>query len=188
MVSAAAVVVAAGPAQRMLRNRGLTYHIHDEVAAFRFRLAGDLVADSTVDLDQARQTAASVFAGRPLVADLTGIENIDAAGRELLDKWRHFGAQFVATSREAKVRILAMTGIPCQLVERRPDGFGTLAGRAAAWLLPVMGRRDFRPTEVRESCSCRVRRSPAENTCLRRLVKNFGAGSSPLPFYAWRSR
>src|SRR5260370_92101 len=71
------------------RRNGLdvTDYLHDESAAFRFQLAGDLSEDGVPDLDQARQTASSVFGGRRLIVDVTGINSIDAASSELLDKW-----------------------------------------------------------------------------------------------------
>ena len=71
------------------------YYMHDEFAAFRFRLIGDLSEASTAELDQARQTASSIFNGRPLIVDLTGIDSVDSAGRELIARWHGLGAQLV---------------------------------------------------------------------------------------------
>jgi anti-anti-sigma regulatory factor len=85
-------------------SRGLTCYLHDERTAFRFQLAGDLDRDSAADLEQSRQTAWSMLDGRRLVVDVTGIESIDAAGRELFDRWRGLGAEFVVTSG-AKPRV-----------------------------------------------------------------------------------
>src|SRR5215510_4015221 len=97
---------------------GLSYYMHDEAAAFRFRLAGDLSHSGTADLDQARQTASSVLGGRSLVVDLTGIVSIDTAGRQLIEKWRRLGAQFVVTTSLAKLRIQSMTDVPVSLLEK----------------------------------------------------------------------
>ena len=117
---------------------GLSYYMHDEAAAFRFRLAGDLSQGSTADLDQARLTASSVLDGRSLVVDLTGIVSIDTAGRQLIEKWRLLGAQFVVTTSLAKLRIQSMTDVPVRFLEREGSGWRharTLASllRRARW-------------------------------------------------------
>jgi anti-anti-sigma regulatory factor len=98
---------------------GLSYYIHDEVAAFRLQLAGDLSRQAAADLDQVRRTAFSVLGGRPLVVDLTGIESIDAEGCDLLDRWHTLGAHFVVTARKAVARIRSMTGVPLRIPEVR---------------------------------------------------------------------
>ncbi len=118
----------------MSENRAncLTYYMHDEAAAFRLQLAGDLSKDTTADLDQARETASSVFRGRPLIVDFTGIESIDTAGRKLIEKWHGLGAQFVVTTRQAQMRIQSMTGIPFRLLRKNRDRSEWLHG----WLLP----------------------------------------------------
>jgi ABC-type transporter Mla MlaB component len=105
---------------------GLTYYLHDESGAFRFQLAGDLSQDGVPDLDQARQTASSVFGGRRWIVDVTGINSIDAAGSELLDKWYGLGAQLLVTAAEAKARIQPLTNAPITFL-------GTNSG-AGRWL------------------------------------------------------
>jgi len=84
---------------------GLTYYMHDESAAFRFQLAGDLSQESVLDLNQARETASSILRERHVIVDLTGISRIDAAGRELLDKWSKSDARLTVTTSEAKARL-----------------------------------------------------------------------------------
>ena len=91
-----------------MRRADFTYYMHDGPAAFRFELVGDLCHDATADLDQARQTASSVFGGRSLIVDLTSIQSMDAAGRELIAKWHTLGAQFVVTTSQAMARIQSM--------------------------------------------------------------------------------
>jgi len=120
------------------RAKCLTYYMHDEAAAFRFQLAGDLSKDTTTDLDQARETASSVLGGRPLIVDFTGIGSIDTAGRQLIEKWHGLGAQFVVTTRQAKLRIQSMTGVPFCLIERNRDHSEWLPGRLVAWLLAAL--------------------------------------------------
>jgi ABC-type transporter Mla MlaB component len=114
---------------------GLIYYMHDSFAAFRFQLAGDLSQENTAELDQARQTASSVFAGRSLIVDLTGIGNIDDAGRELIGRWHGLGAQLVVTTQEAKARIQSWTGVPFRLLQENSEGSQWLPGRPVVWLL-----------------------------------------------------
>ena len=116
----------------------LSYYMHDEAAAFRFQLAGDLSKDTTADLDQARETASSILGGRTLIVDLTGIASIDTYGRQLIEKWHGLGAQFVVTTRQAKMRIQSMTGVPFCLIERNRDHSKWLPGRLVAWLLAAV--------------------------------------------------
>jgi ABC-type transporter Mla MlaB component len=118
------------------RNRnGLTYYMHDKFAAFRFQLAGDLSQETTSDLDQARQTASSVLGGRSLIVDLTSINSIDAAGRELLDKWHGLGAQFVVSVSKAKPRIQSMTDVPITFLRTNSGASKRLPVRTAIlWL------------------------------------------------------
>jgi len=92
-----------------VRKREFTYYMHDSPAAFRFEFVGGLCHDSTADLDQARQTASSIFGRRSLIVDLTRVESIDDAGRELIAKWHILGAQFVVTTRQAMARIRSMS-------------------------------------------------------------------------------
>jgi hypothetical protein len=112
-----------------------TYYMHDEAAAFRFRWSGDLSKDTTADLDCARETASSVFGSRPLIVDFTGIDSIDTAGGQLIEKWHGLGAQFVVTTRQAKMRIESMTGVPVCLVGKNRNHSEWLPGRLVAWLL-----------------------------------------------------
>src|SRR5215467_10383071 len=98
-----------------MRKADFTYYMHDGPAAFRFELVGDLCHDSTADLDQARQTASSVLGGKSLIVDLTSLQSIDAAGRELAAKWHTLGAQFVVTTRQAMARIQSITTVSVPL-------------------------------------------------------------------------
>ena len=124
----------------MSENRAnrLTYHMHDEAAAFRFKLEGTLSKDTSADLDQARETASSVYGGRPLIVDFTAIESIDTAGRQLIEKWHGLGAQFVVTTRQAKMRIQSMTAVPFCLLGNNRDRSELLPGRPVVWLLAAV--------------------------------------------------
>lgn len=106
------------------------YYMHDEFAAFRLLLIGDLSQGSAAELDEARQTASSIFNGRPLIVDLTGIDSMDNAGRELITKWHGLGAQLVVTTPEAQARIQSMTNMPIVFLETK---------RRSKWLrLPAL--------------------------------------------------
>ena len=120
---------------RRRNGSGLTYYLHDESAAFRFQLAGDLSQESVLDLDQACETASSTFRGRDVIVDLTGVSSIDTAGRELLDRWRKFDARFTVATSEAMARLEPVTGAPITFVETKSAGHEWLPVRIAAlWL------------------------------------------------------
>jgi len=72
------------------------YRIHDGAAEFRFELEGRLASGDVGELDQCWRTAASTIAGKALVVDLTLLSAIDDSGRQLLDRWREAGAEFIA--------------------------------------------------------------------------------------------
>ena len=106
------------------------YYMHDEFAAFRLLLIGDLSQGSAAELDEARHTASSIFNRRPLIVDLTGIDSMDNAGRELIRKWHGLGTQLMVTSPEAQARIQSMTNMPIVFLETK---------RRSKWLrLPAL--------------------------------------------------
>jgi anti-anti-sigma regulatory factor len=120
-------------------NHAFVYYMHDESAAFRFQLAGDLSQDNTGDLEQARQTASSTFGGRSLIVDVTGVTSIDAAGRELLDAWHKLGARLVVNSAKAKRRIQLMTTVPIAVVRKGTEASKWLSFRAAnLWVAALL--------------------------------------------------
>jgi len=71
------------------------YRIHDGAAQFRFELEGALASGDVAELDQCWQTAASTIGGKALVVDVTSLTALDEGGRQLLDRWREAGAEFV---------------------------------------------------------------------------------------------
>jgi ABC-type transporter Mla MlaB component len=125
-----------------IRNRrtGLVYYIHDESAAFRFRLAGDLSQIDVVELEQARQTASSIIGERALVIDLTGLVSIDSAGRELLQQWHSRGARLIVNSARALARIEGLTGLAVTVVPTlRKSGRFVPSRAAMVWLAALSG-------------------------------------------------
>ena len=99
--------------------RGLRYYLHDEVKAFRFHLCGSLLQNNAEELEQVRQTASSVLHGRPLIVDVTRVESVDGAGRDLMARWYGLGAQFVVSTPKAKARVESITGAPINLREQK---------------------------------------------------------------------
>ena len=79
------------------------YRIHDGASQFRFELEGVLAARDVAELDQCWRTAASTIAGKALVVDLRSLTGIDESGRQLLDRWRLAGAEFVADAHCARM-------------------------------------------------------------------------------------
>ena len=100
---------------------GFVYYMHDESTRFRFDLIGNLSKDAVQDLEQARQTASSVFYGRCLIVDLTRLTTVDVAGRQLLEEWHARGAQLVVASPDAKRRIQSMTSVPITVTSVKPE-------------------------------------------------------------------
>jgi hypothetical protein len=106
----------------------LSYYMHDGSAAFRFELAGSLLAEGARDLAQAWRTASSVIGGRDLIVDVTYLTEIDEAGRALLQQWHATGATLVAISPEARVRVQEMADCPVDLARTAPSP------KASTWL------------------------------------------------------
>lgn len=99
--------------------RDFIYYLHDGAATFRFKLAGELSSLVTPDLEQARQTVASILGCRSLVVDVTDLSSVDASGRSLLLEWRKLGASLAAVSRSAQERLQHMLGVPVVLLEEK---------------------------------------------------------------------
>jgi len=72
------------------------YRIHDGASQFRFELEGALASGDVAELDQCWRTASSTIAARALIIDLRSLTAIDESGRQLLNRWREAGAEFVA--------------------------------------------------------------------------------------------
>lgn len=87
----------------------LTIYQHDERACFRFQLRGPLDERSTRQLECCWQTAQSILGKKELVVDITGLTEVDDAGRRLLNRMRESGAQIQdseATSQAEKSKRL----------------------------------------------------------------------------------
>jgi len=95
------------------------YRIHDGAAQFRFELEGSLASEDVAELDQCWRTASSTIAGKSLVVDLTALTAIDETGRELLDRWRLAGAEFVARAESRAMFGASMEAFPVRFRESR---------------------------------------------------------------------
>jgi len=100
------------------------YKIHDGAAQFRFELEGALSSGDAAELDQCWRTAASSIAGKAFVVDLTALTAIDESGRQLLDRWRQSGAEFVAGPESVAMLNGAISGeCAARPSDVRPAGF-----------------------------------------------------------------
>jgi len=58
----------------------LIYYIHDSIDSFRLQLHGSLGAEDIKELQGCWNTAKSTLAGRKLILDITGLQQIDESG------------------------------------------------------------------------------------------------------------
>lgn len=72
--------------------------IHDSLKSTTFKLEGKLAGAWVPELEQSWTTASSVSRGRRVIADLTGVTFIDAAGRELLERMDAAGVELLAAA------------------------------------------------------------------------------------------
>ena len=79
----------------------LQYYIHDESDAFRLELSGNLSGDGAQSVYLAWRTGLSIVGERPVIVDITFVNEADDRGRVLLNLWQSTGARIVAGSVEA---------------------------------------------------------------------------------------
>ena len=80
----------------------LEYKIHDGAAGLRFELAGSLSGRGAESVNHAWNTALSVIGDRPLIIEITSIDQADNRGCALLQLWHERGARVIANSRYAR--------------------------------------------------------------------------------------
>lgn len=85
-----------------MRNQPLQYYIHDDFDALRFELAGSLSGSGAQSIQYAWKTALSIIGDRPLIVDITFVQDADEHGRLLLDLWRRSGARIIAASPKSR--------------------------------------------------------------------------------------
>lgn len=73
-------------------------YLHDEPAAIRFNLIGELTSADVVDIRQTWHTASSTMSGRPLIVDIASLANTDDEGAQLLQEFADTRAVFVSAS------------------------------------------------------------------------------------------
>jgi hypothetical protein len=132
---------AAGKTRKPRRATGNSwgYRIHDGASQFRFELEGSLASGDVVELDQCWNTAASTLAGKALVVDLTALTAIDESGRELLNRWRLAGAEFVAGTDSAAMLAGSMGGFLVRSPGVRATPFTRAALQTALpWLAALL--------------------------------------------------
>ncbi len=94
---------------------GLIFYMHDGPSTFRFELSGSLAGAEVAKLEQAWRTALSTLDGKTLAVDVTFVNSMDEKGRELLTRWWHAGARFVANSQGSREIVESITGSPYQV-------------------------------------------------------------------------
>ena len=92
--------------------RTMEMYLHDNPAMFRFVLYGDLTGGAAPELEHAWNTARSILNGRDLVIDVSGIEDADEFGVELLSRMRDSGARLTAVLPPKSERLLRSLGLP----------------------------------------------------------------------------
>ena len=88
----------------------LEYKIHDGATGLRFELAGSLSGRGAESVTHAWNTALSVIGERPLIIDITSVDQIDDRGCALLQLWHKRGARVIANSRDARSLVDAALG------------------------------------------------------------------------------
>jgi len=131
------------------------YRIHDGAAQFRFELEGALASGDVAELDQCWRTAASTIGGKTLVVDLTSLTAVDDSGRQLLNRWREAGAEFIAGPECAMVDGWNNAGSLVRAAEAGSERFTRPAFQTAlpllalfSLLLPATLRAGASPTSI----------------------------------------
>jgi hypothetical protein len=104
----------------------LQYYIHDESDAFRLELSGHLSGDGAQSVYQAWLTALSIIGARPVVVDVTYVDDADERGRSLLRLWRQHGARIVAESEDARRLAESVLGETLPAPSPKPGWFRRL--------------------------------------------------------------
>jgi hypothetical protein len=119
-----------------MKSESLEYYIHDESQALRLELAGSLSGEGAQSVYQAWRTALSIVGARPVIADITFVEEADEQGRTVLQTWHRNGVRIVAGSPKSQALAGTILGGRLSLPQpqtRRPG----LLRRWAAWLFAV---------------------------------------------------
>jgi hypothetical protein len=95
-----------------MRAQALQFYMHDEPAAIRFELAGDLNDDGARRVEQACLTACSVIDARALIVDITFVTSATQHGRGLLARWHDSGVRLIANSCTSRSLAQSVLGSP----------------------------------------------------------------------------
>jgi anti-anti-sigma regulatory factor len=95
--------------------------LHDSASELRFRLEGRLCGLWAGELRQCWRTAASASGARRTVVDLSEVDFVDSAGRELLQEMHRQGVRFRAVTPIITALLDEVTRAPgCGTVEGTP--------------------------------------------------------------------
>jgi hypothetical protein len=88
------------------------YYIHGGPSALRVELAGDLNAGDAWRLEQDWRGFSSAIGNRSLVVDVSFVTGIDEEARSLFKRWYARGAEFAASSKQAREVVESITEHP----------------------------------------------------------------------------
>ena len=80
----------------------LNYYIHDSIDSFRLQLLGTLKSEDLKELQGCWNTAKSTMAGRELIVDVTGLQQMDESGCEWLAAMAAEGATVIQPAKVEK--------------------------------------------------------------------------------------
>jgi ABC-type transporter Mla MlaB component len=93
----------------------LRYYLHNDPDAFRMELAGSLTQPGAESAYQAWRTALPVSGGRPVIVDISFVNQVDQAGRDVLLRWHKHGASIIARSPESRALADGIASEPAPL-------------------------------------------------------------------------
>ncbi len=93
---------------------------HDSAAIFRFELRGELSGAAVWDLEHAWITAQSITSRKEIVVDISGIEEADSSGIQLLFRMRESGVRLIVTQTPRSEAFVRSMGISLAKDGHRP--------------------------------------------------------------------
>jgi hypothetical protein len=132
----------------IMSNERLQYYMHDDMDAFRLELSGSLSGHGARSVYHAWRTALTTLGGRPLIADITFLTDVDEGGRRLLQWWRRQGVRITAASAQSSALAESILGEPA-------SGPATTSG--TGWLQRLTAAiRGHSAVTCRNSGTCRT--------------------------------
>ncbi len=99
----------------------LRFYLHDDPDAFRMELGGGLSGAAAESAYHAWHTALSTLQGRPVVVNISFVNQMDEAGRDVLLRWHKEGTRIVARSPESRALAGGIASEPAPLSPPRKN-------------------------------------------------------------------